>query len=152
VKVLKISRKKSLNSLQETPTPSEGNQESDTHLSRPSQSQTNTNRESVIPTVPKLPPGPKKPKQANPLMTDNENAMRQFLFRKVDELESEKKDVPAQKQQTATKPSQQYIQEVIDKIGLAQQAVEKVYEKHQQMKNKQNMQLHQIVSSESSYS
>jgi len=39
------------------------------------------------PIKPALPALPKKPKASNPFMSQNENAMRQFMFREVDELD-----------------------------------------------------------------
>ena len=57
IKLLKISRKKSLDNIQQTPTPTEGSMTSSIKVSDPL----------------KKPP-------LNPLMTQTENAMKQFQF------------------------------------------------------------------------
>ena len=92
MKLLKISRKKSLDSLQQTPTPTEGDLVQPSSIA--SQSLNSEQVQSDPPETvqqpalkPSLPSIPKKPKVSNPFMSSNENAMRQFMFREVDELE-----------------------------------------------------------------
>ena len=88
VKVLKISRQRSLNNIEQTPTPTEGGVAPSGSSSNALQLSYPTN---IHPpkTPHNLPPQRKYQKHENKHLSKNENAMRMFQFRPgVDELDS----------------------------------------------------------------
>ena len=142
VKVLKISRKKSLDKIQDTPPATEGELAPSHTRSSGSLVQAQLSCPTNIhpPRIPaNLPPSRKRKVLENSRLSKNENAMKTFKFKNVDELDaksvksssyqkekSQNQDTLSQQpEQPQQKVTESYIQDVFEKIGLAQQAVDR---------------------------
>ena len=142
MKVLKISRKKSLDKIQDTPPATEGELAPSHTRSSGSLVQAQLSCPTNIhpPRIPaNLPPSRKRKVLENSRMSKNENAMKTFKFKNVDELDaksvksssyqkekSQNQDTLSQQpEQPQQKVTESYIQDVFEKIGLAQQAVDR---------------------------
>lgn len=90
------------------------------------------------------------------MLSKNENAMKQFVFTSASGEEAKEAEEP--RPETTSKPrpfkvSQAYIQDVMEKIGIAQKAVERVYDQQKKhFESRHPSRLRGTEQSNSSYS